>query len=283
MIRVRHTIPLMHLLQALRNQAAQITAEIENSKLFTQMADRGTYRETVITKFLRPFLPKCYGLSTGEVFSADGAQSAQIDIVVYDDVFSTVLFQNNPAQLFPAESVFGAIEVKSNLTSAQLDEACENSRRLKQRQRAPSDMLDLSPLVRLPVGDGLGYDQRLRNPYLVCVFGYRGPSALTTANNLNHRLQTNPANKNFLPDFVFVANPGYMVVRCNSLAPFPIVFPGADFDQFAHLDIGNDALPVFFLTLNLCLSQLRLRALDHSALWLNLLRQLAPSRPANPS
>jgi hypothetical protein len=74
----------MHLLQALRTQAAKIKADLDNSKLFAHMGDRGSYREAIIRDFLRPFLPDCYGLSTGEVFSADGKQSTQIDVVVYD-------------------------------------------------------------------------------------------------------------------------------------------------------------------------------------------------------
>ena len=115
----------MHLLQALRNEGVKIRAELANSNLFAQMGDRGSHREAIIKGFLRPFLPDCYGLSSGEVFSADGAQSAQVDVVVYASVFSTVLFKNGPQQLFPAESVFGAIEVKSDLNSTELDRPCQ--------------------------------------------------------------------------------------------------------------------------------------------------------------
>ena len=83
----------MQLLQALRNATAHLEASFEDSKLFSQNLDRGEHREEIIKEFLRPFLPKCYGLNSGEVFSKDGKQSRQIDIVIYDDVFSNVLFQ----------------------------------------------------------------------------------------------------------------------------------------------------------------------------------------------
>lgn len=66
------------------------------------MGDRGNHREMIIRDFLRPFLPDCYGLSTGEVFSTDGTQSAQVDVVIYDAVFSAVLFKAGPHQLCPA-------------------------------------------------------------------------------------------------------------------------------------------------------------------------------------
>src|SRR6202043_2329143 len=102
----------MSLLRALHNEAAKIVADIENSNLFTHMGDRGTFRENIIANFLRPFLPDCYGLSSGEVFAQDGSQSAQVDIVLYDTLFSTVLFKGRQSMLFPSESVFGSIEVK---------------------------------------------------------------------------------------------------------------------------------------------------------------------------
>src|ERR1035441_10286665 len=112
----------MRLLEALRNQTAKIAADLDNSKLFTHMGDRGAFREAIIKDFLRPFLPDCYGLSSGEIFSMSGTQSAQVDIVVYDALFSTVLFRNGPQQLFPAESVYGSIEVKSNLSRTDAGE-----------------------------------------------------------------------------------------------------------------------------------------------------------------
>jgi len=82
----------MRILEALRIEAENIETGIKRSRLFTQMLDRGEFREQVIAQFLRPFLPPCYGLGNGEIFSSDGQQSAQVDIVFFDAIFSTVLF-----------------------------------------------------------------------------------------------------------------------------------------------------------------------------------------------
>lgn len=70
------------LLEALRRRGKRIWHELEESKLYEQMVDRGRFREAVIRDFLRPFLPLRYGLSSGEIFSSDGEQSAQIDVVI---------------------------------------------------------------------------------------------------------------------------------------------------------------------------------------------------------
>ena len=105
----------MRLLDALRNSVIRLEAGLADSRLFDHMGDRGEFREQVVERFLRPYLPKCYGLGSGAIFSANGMSSRQIDIVLYDAVFSNVLFSDSPNSLYPAESVFGAIEVKSDL------------------------------------------------------------------------------------------------------------------------------------------------------------------------
>jgi len=258
--------------QALRNQATKIAADLESSHLFKHMGDRGEFREAIIRKFLRPFLPDCYGLHTGEVFASDGSQSAQIDVVVYDDVFSTVLFKGDPVSLFPAESVFGSIEVKSNLTVDEFKIACDNIASVKRLPRAQSTMLQFSPQVEFSVDAQLfHYDQRIRNPYMGFVFGYRGATVETIGNELDRLLRERPSEKMLLPDFVFVADRGYVLFRCNDSGVVP---PGGDFTRFAYLKSGEDTLPFFFVTVNAFLSQIRLKAINFPDLWSGYFREL---------
>jgi hypothetical protein len=266
----------MRLLEALRNQSAKIAADLENSKLFTHMGDRGSFREAIIKDFLRPFLPDCFGLSSGEIFSMNGAQSAQVDIVVYDAAFSTVLFRNGPHQLFPAESVYGSIEVKSNLSLSEMDRACENVASVKKLPRRPADTLDLLPFLRLELGPPLTGGGDFRNPYLGIVFGYSGIEARKIVEDLSHRLQEHPEAKQLLPDFVFVARPGYVITRIavRDGKDRPLLGGGQDYDKFLWTSTGEDTLPLFYLTLNACLSHLRLRAPDFVHLWTQLFLQL---------
>jgi hypothetical protein len=125
-----------------------------------------------------------------------GTQSAQVDIVVYDAVFSTVLFRNGPQQLFPAESVYGSIEVKSNLTSAELDRACANVASVKGLLRRPADTLDILPFRRLELGPGLTGGGDFRNPYLGMVFAYNGIEATKIVEDLSRRLIERPSRVN---------------------------------------------------------------------------------------
>ena len=263
------------ILQAVRNQSARIAAHVEDSKLFTHRGDRGTFRERIIADFLRPFLPDRYGLGAGEVFAADGTQSAQGDIVIYDAFFSTVLFRNGPVTLFPAESVFGSIEVKSELDRRELIASIENVGALKRLPRAASDMMDFLPDLRFNVGNEFGYDRTKRNPYIAIVFGDHGIAPETVLEELNRRVQDAPEAKGNLPDFVFVAEPGYIFARVQEAAgKLHIQGMGQDFRGFISLRVGPDALPLFYLALNVSLSNMRLRSISFQSLWQSLFEEV---------
>jgi hypothetical protein len=280
---LQHKTFTMRLLEALHLHARTVTLGVENSRLFTHMGDRGTFRERVIREFLRPFLPPAYGLSAGEVFAADGSQSAQVDIVVYDALFSTVLFRDASQQLFPAESVFGTIEVKSRLCLEELDRACNNVASVKRLPRTSTDMMDLLPTVRFaPDERTFSWSRVPLNPYAGFVFGYGGAAPESVATELNRRLEAAPADKQMLPDLVFVADPGYMVFRVSQTGA--ILRPGRDFVRFGFLRTGDDTVPLFFLTLNTVLAELRLRGIDYMQLWRQLIDEvIARNRGAPPS
>lgn len=204
----------MKFLQALRNAASRLADDLEDSELFEHKGNRGEFRETVIEKFLRPYLPECYGLGSGEVFSEDGKSNRQIDVVIYDAVFSNVLFRDQPNSLFPCEAVFGNIEVKSKLTSDELETSIDNIASLKSLPREPSDMMDILPFRRINAGEGLSYDETIRNPYLGIVFVYEGLTSEIVVENLNSKVKNDDYN-NPLPDFVFNKARGYMVIKVN--------------------------------------------------------------------
>jgi hypothetical protein len=274
----------MRLLQAVRNQATRIASEIEDSNLFTHMGDRGQVRERIVARFLRPFLPPCYGLDSGEVFSADGIQSAQIDIVIYDAIFSTILFRGEEKCLFPTESIFGSIEVKSSLNSNELMTSIENIASLKRLSRPDSDAADLSPLLRMNLSAGLTVTAGKMNPYLGYIFGYQGISPETVATQLNERIACNPAQKDQLPDLIFALHPGYMVMRMgdNGVGKQSVQGPGRPFEQFMYVMTGDDTLPLFYLALNIALGSIRLRSISYQSLWSELFSQVLERARTNP-
>lgn len=269
----------MTLLDAVRNATHRVEADLRDSNLFEHRGDRGEFRERLLERFLRPFLPLNYGLGSGAVFAADGTQSKQVDIVIYDAIFSNVLFRDNSNSLFPCESVFGSLEVKSDLDSSQLALAVANIASVKALRRAPSDMCDVLPFRRLGIGNGLQYDRSVRNPYLGLVFGYDGLVADAVVENLNRRIAESSDGNADLPDFVFNYKRGYAVMRFrregSRLVPAP---PGSSFDEFASVQSGADTLALFFLTTNICLNEIILKAPNLNEYWKQVVTDAVSAR-----
>jgi len=172
---------------------------------------------------------------------------------------------------------FGSIEVKSRLSGPELKTACENIASIKRLPRRSADSLDLLPHLRFGVNPPLTGGGDFRNPYLGIIFGYEGLQAISVVSQLNAEVNIEPLHRQMLPDFVFVRSPGYMIMRCREDST-PVA-PGQDFAKFGLVQTGDDTLPLLFVTLNLCLGQMRLRGLDFNSLWLQIVQQLAtPSR-----
>ncbi len=262
----------MKFLQALRNAAQRIASQVEDSKLFTRPVEIGTFRESVVEEFLRPFLPSCYGLGAGQVFAADGSVSDQIDIVVFDAVFSNVLFRDKTSSLFPCESVYGTIEVKSQLDGNEMERAFQNVASVKALPRAASTMLDILPTREFKLGMGLKADSQKRNPYLGVVFGFDGLSPQQLFQKANELLLSGELHRDLCPDFIFCHRQGAALLKVkadNSLSAF-----GDEFHHYGLLNSGGDTLPLFYFAVNTCLNSTYLKAPDFNAYLMKLMSEI---------
>lgn len=260
-----------HFLEAVRTYAVKLQAEWRESNLFEHHGNRGFTRERILEEFLRPLLADRYGLGSGEVFSQSGASSKQIDIVVYDKLFSTVFMKDRAIQLFPCETVYGLVEVKSRLTSADLEGSIENIRSLKVLPRAGSTMLDILPALTLDLGAGLTADDTKRNPYLGYIYAHDGLSAATALKYLN-RLMVTAEDKQSLPDFVFNYQQGYVICRGRQVGN-QVVPSGQGQEYSLFFDIAfpqEEVLMMLYLTLNIQINQTRLKIRDLNSYWKDL-------------
>ena len=265
----------MKLLEALRAHANVSRSEFAASGTHSHNVTKGEVRERVLSNFLRPILPECYGIGRGEVFSSNGGNSRQIDIVIYDAVFSIILRHDEEHLLLPCESVYGSVEVKSSLYSTDLEQAIENVRSLKTLERVSSDGLDFTPISRLNVGASLTYDQTIRNPYLGFVFALDGMDAERVAGRL---IDTDAEYRSTLPDYVFNLKKGYMVSRwrwSETSGKPDIDCRVGEFNGFLTVSLGEDVLPIFYLTLNTVLNRTRLRQPDIGKIWIDAINEHA--------
>ena len=122
-------------IEMLRKCIARIEADFEFSTIIDHNASKGTFREQIVQKFLRPFLPNAYGISGGQAFDLDGAISKQLDVVIYDALHSYVAPYMDDFIYFPCESVYGNIEIKSTLDKKSFMESLENIASLKALKR----------------------------------------------------------------------------------------------------------------------------------------------------
>lgn len=104
--------------------AAKVAAELEHNGVM------GALRESLMTELFRPLIPQDFGIATGVIISADGLQSPQQDIVIYNKSILPPLLTDGPA-IVPIESVVATIEVKSTLTAKEIQMAYGNAYALR--------------------------------------------------------------------------------------------------------------------------------------------------------
>jgi hypothetical protein len=83
--------------------------------------EEGRYKEEILKKTLRKFLPNNVSVGSGFVATVDGI-SKQLDIIIYDN-HQPLLFSEGDFIITTPSNVLGIIEVKSRLTPTSLREA----------------------------------------------------------------------------------------------------------------------------------------------------------------
>lgn len=81
----------------------------------------GTYRENLLQNTLKKHLPERYHVATGFIFDLP----RQIDILIYDRVDYSPVFREGDLVIVPPESVRAVIEVKTKLTTRNLESALD--------------------------------------------------------------------------------------------------------------------------------------------------------------
>lgn len=113
--------------------------DIEFDELSIQISHHlksGEARENVLMKLLTKYLPQRVGVGQDFVIDAQGRESKQIDIVIYDRTFATI-FDINGVKYFPCEIVLAVGEVKSNINSRRdLEDALSKIKSVKELDRS---------------------------------------------------------------------------------------------------------------------------------------------------
>jgi hypothetical protein len=143
----------------------------------------GSAREFFVTRVLKSVLPPWLHVGTGRVLGHDGAQSNQIDVILYDPQFPVL--ETQPGQgLYLLEGVVAAIEIKSQLDKEKLSQALDNC--LSVTRIGPA-LMGRNVTFSLPAMQPTKVEQY--RPFWPCtyVFGYR--SAVTSLDTFSDHVQ----------------------------------------------------------------------------------------------
>lgn len=116
----------------------RMTTDFENiTSQVNHNLSKGQMRERLIVReYLNRYIPGHVGIGCGEVISSDGTVSSQIDLVLYDKLNCPNLLMDDDYQIFPIEFVYGAIEVKSKLDAAAIEDSASKILSVKTMKRA---------------------------------------------------------------------------------------------------------------------------------------------------
>jgi len=105
-------------------QAQKLRIDLQAARLFVGSTDVGHVAENAVRRFLRSILPARYSVGVGEAIAPDGGsprrveQTQQKDVLIYDPYGSAILgWEDSGINLFPVESIYGVIEVKTSVRS----------------------------------------------------------------------------------------------------------------------------------------------------------------------
>ena len=106
------------LLEHLKNNRDALLKYSELVGIASHSGNLGMAREGLISNFLKQNLPEYIMYLSGEIFDRSDNRSGQIDIVLHP-ITSPKIYLHKSINIFPAETVLSAIEIKSNLTTGE--------------------------------------------------------------------------------------------------------------------------------------------------------------------
>lgn len=105
-----------------------------NRHFIAHPGTKGDTSEFAWIEWLAAYLPKRYSVDKAIIIDSENCISEQIDIVIYDNLYSPFVFNQDGAIYIPSESVYAVFEVKQELDKTNIEYAMNkvsSVRRLK--------------------------------------------------------------------------------------------------------------------------------------------------------
>jgi len=108
-------------------------------KIATHPGAKGDGSELHWRAMLSELLPKRYLVSKGFVVDTAGMRSEQIDVIIHDQFYSPLLWEDGGYLYVPAESVYAVFEVKQDHSLGHIKYAGEKAASVRRRLRTEAE------------------------------------------------------------------------------------------------------------------------------------------------
>lgn len=127
--------------ELLEAKQKELCAMLDVSNVISHPTGKGDNTEKNWKKFLEEILPKKYGIDRGYLIDSNGNESDQIDIIIYDALYSPLIITSQAGEKFiPVESVYAVVEVKPSINKNTLQYANEKIESVKKLKRSSRGM-----------------------------------------------------------------------------------------------------------------------------------------------
>ena len=113
LLKYKKMIDLRNLFHGLQEQ--MLTSLNVNRMFIGHPGSKGDATEQHWIEFLRAYLPERYKVDKAIVIDSTGNVSEQMDVVIYDAIYTPFIFKQDRFMYIPAESVYAVFEVKQDV------------------------------------------------------------------------------------------------------------------------------------------------------------------------
>lgn len=145
-----------------------------NNTIYFHSGNVGDTREKEVIDYLKKVMAHKYGFSSGEAFDENDANSGQVDVIIYDNLFSTVFSDGTDKIFAPVESTYGIVSVKSKMGTGELDNAIAGIQKFNNLKRPTIEQntIQIMPDQALSFSGSLSMTGNSFQQNINCIFAF---------------------------------------------------------------------------------------------------------------
>ena len=130
-------------------------AQLSVGRLFEHASTAGAATEHHWLQLFDRYLPKRYRAAPAFVIDSTGRRSRQIDIAIFDNLYTPPLFPHSSGLHLPAESVYAVFEVKPTFSRQWLRDAADKAASVRALHRTSVSVIGRDAPIPPPILAGL--------------------------------------------------------------------------------------------------------------------------------